>query len=286
MAESLRGGLSLGLSGFGFWSHDISGFEKTATPDLYRRWTAFGLLSSHSRLHGNESYRVPWLFGEESTDVLRFFVELKCRLMPYIFAASAEASRDGIPVMRAMILEFFADPTCAWLDRQYMLGPSLLVAPVFGDDGRVTYYLPQGRWTNLLSGAVLDGGVWRTETHGYMSLPLMARPNSIIAIGTNETRPDYDYADGVTFHVFEPGDGMECSAAVISTEGRQETAISVRRTGRTLTIQSRGARKPWRVCLRNVPSVTSVEGGSFERRGDGTHIFPGTGAETLIVQTD
>ena len=79
MAESLRGGLSLGLSGFGFWSHDISGFEKTATPDLYRRWSAFGLLSSHSRLHGNESYRVPWLFGEESTDVLRFFVQLKCR---------------------------------------------------------------------------------------------------------------------------------------------------------------------------------------------------------------
>ena len=110
MAESLRGGLSLGLSGFGFWSHDISGFEKTATPDLYRRWAAFGLLSSHSRLHGNESYRVPWLFGEESTDVLRFFVQLKCRLMPYLFAAAVEAARDGIPVMRAMILEFPGDP--------------------------------------------------------------------------------------------------------------------------------------------------------------------------------
>jgi alpha-D-xyloside xylohydrolase len=158
MAESLRGGLSLGLSGFGFWSHDIGGFEKTATPDLYRRWTAFGLLSSHSRLHGNESYRVPWLFGEESTDVLRFFVQLKCRLMPYLFATAAEAAHDGIPMMRAMLLEFPADPTCGFLDRQYMLGPSLLVAPVFSSDGTVSYYLPPGRWTSLLSGAVVDGG--------------------------------------------------------------------------------------------------------------------------------
>lgn len=77
MAESLRGGLSLGLSGFGFWSHDISGFERTAPPDIYKRWVAFGMLSSHSRLHGNESYRVPWLFDEESVDVLRYFTELR-----------------------------------------------------------------------------------------------------------------------------------------------------------------------------------------------------------------
>ena len=127
MAESLRGGLSLCLSGFGFWSHDIGGFEDTATPDLYKRWVAFGLLSSHSRLHGSKSYRVPWLFDEESVDVLRFFTKLKCRLMPYVFAAACEASQRGIPVMRAMILEFPDDPGCDHLDRQYMLGESLLL---------------------------------------------------------------------------------------------------------------------------------------------------------------
>jgi alpha-D-xyloside xylohydrolase len=284
MAESLRGGLSLGLSGFGFWSHDIGGFEKTATPDLYRRWAAFGLLSSHSRLHGNESYRVPWLFGDESTDVLRFFAQLKCRLMPYLFAAAAEASRDGIPVMRAMILEFFPDPACAYLDRQYMLGPSLLVAPIFADDGTVSYYLPPGRWTSLLSGAAVDGGCWRAETHGYMGLPLMVRPNSIIAIGRDETRPDYDDADGVTFHVFEPTDGSECGAAVVSPEGQEEASVSIRRAERTITIIRQGVRKPWSVCLRNVPDVASVEGGSSERRGEGTLILPGKGAEKLIVR--
>ncbi|MGA2639921.1 MAG: alpha-xylosidase, partial [Spirochaetia bacterium] len=284
MAESLRGGLSLGLSGFGFWSHDISGFEKTATPDLYRRWTAFGLLSSHSRLHGNESYRVPWLFGEESTDVVRFFVQLKCRLMPYLFAAAAEAARDGIPVMRAMILEFFDDPACAYLDRQYMLGPSLLVAPIFADDGTVSYYLPPGRWTSLLSGAAVDGGSWRTETHGYLSLPLMVRPNSIIAIGRDETRPDYDYADGATFHVFEPTDGSECSASIVSPEGREEVTLSVRREGGTLTIARHGARKPWSVCLRNVTEIRGVQGGSSERLGEGMRILPVKGAETVVVK--
>ncbi len=284
MAESLRGGLSLGLSGFGFWSHDISGFEKTATPDLYRRWAAFGLLSSHSRLHGNESYRVPWLFGDESTDVLRFFVQLKCRLMPYLFAAAAEASRDGIPMMRAMILEFAEDPACAPLDRQYMLGPSLLVAPIFRDDGTVSYYLPTGRWTSLISGTVVDGGAWRTESHGYMSLPLMVRPGSIIALGADETRPDYDYADGVVYHVFEPAEGSESAALVISTEGAQEASVSVRRSGQTFTIKRQGARKPWSVCLRNLPAVGGVENGSSRSSPDGVMILPGKGAEEIIVR--
>ena len=283
MAESLRGGLSLGLSGFGFWSHDISGFEKTATPDLYRRWAAFGLLSSHSRLHGNESYRVPWLFGEESTDVLRFFVQLKCRLMPYLFGAAAEAASDGIPVMRAMILEFPEDPGCAYLDRQYMLGPSLLVAPIFAKDGRVAYYLPAGRWTSLLGGHVVDGGGWRTETHGYLSLPLMVRPDSVIAVGSDETRPDYDYADGVVFHVFELSDGGECTAAVTSPEGRRDVSMSIHREGQTITIKRQGVRKPWSLCLRNVSGVSGVQGGSSERRGEGMMILPERGSEKVIV---
>ena len=131
MAESLRGGLSLGLSGFGFWSHDIGGFEGTPPAEVYKRWVAFGLLSSHSRLHGSSSYRVPWVYDDEAVDVSRFFTKLKCRLMPYLYAESREASQHGTPLMRAMLLEFPDDPACHTLDRQYMLGDSLLVAPVF-----------------------------------------------------------------------------------------------------------------------------------------------------------
>ncbi|MCA9912439.1 MAG: alpha-xylosidase [Anaerolineae bacterium] len=172
MAETLRGGLSLGLSGFGYWSHDISGFNATATPDLYKRWVAFGLLSSHSRLHGSSSARMPWLFDDESIDVLRFFNNLKKQLMPYLMQVAQEAQNCGLPILRAMVLEFPDDPTCRYLDTQYMLGDSLLVAPIFSEDSTVTYYLPQGNWKNLLTGAGCAGGKWLTETHDYFSLPL------------------------------------------------------------------------------------------------------------------
>ncbi len=117
MAETLRAGLSMGHSGFGYWSHDISGFEQTAPADVYKRWAAFGLLSSHSRLHGSSSYRVPWLFDEESNDVVRKFAKLKCRLMPYLYQASVEAHTHGTPMMRPMMLEFSSDPASETLDR-------------------------------------------------------------------------------------------------------------------------------------------------------------------------
>ncbi len=179
MAESLRGGLSLCLSGFGFWSHDIGGFEGNPPPGLYKRWVAFGLLSSHSRLHGSGSYRVPWLVDEESVDVLRFFTKLKARLMPYLWAKAVEAHQTGVPMMRAMHLEFPDDPGCDTLDRQYMLGDSLLVAPVFSDD-TVDYYVPAGRWTSLLDGRTVEGPRWVRETHGYLSLPLLVREGATI----------------------------------------------------------------------------------------------------------
>ncbi|MBZ0292785.1 MAG: alpha-xylosidase [Anaerolineae bacterium] len=172
MAETLRGGLSLCLSGFGFWSHDISGFIGTATPDLYKRWVAFGLLSSHSRLHGSHSIRMPWIFDDEAVDVLRFFNRLKTYIMPYILDMAHEAHDHGWPVMRAMQLEFPDDPTSRYLDTQYMLGSALLVAPVFAENHEVSYYLPTGEWRHLLTGEVVQGPGWRTEIYDYFSLPL------------------------------------------------------------------------------------------------------------------
>ena len=172
MAETLRGGLSLGMSGFGFWSHDISGFNGTATPDLYKRWVAFGLLSSHSRLHGDESPRMPWQFDEESVEVLRFFSALKKHIMPYLLETANEAHAHGWPMMRAMALEYPEDPACLALEMQYMLGEALLVAPVFKESGEVTYYLPAGQWRHLLSGETAQGPTWRKGKYDYFSLPL------------------------------------------------------------------------------------------------------------------
>jgi alpha-D-xyloside xylohydrolase len=171
MAESLRGGLSLCLSGFGFWCHDIGGFEGTTPAFVYKRWTAFGLLSSHSRLHGSGSYRIPWTYDEEACDVLRLFTKLKCRLMPYLWGVAGEAHREGVPMMRAMILEFPEDPGCETLDRQYLLGSSLLVAPVFTEDGAVDYYLPGWSLDELAERRSREGPGWHRERHGFLSLP-------------------------------------------------------------------------------------------------------------------
>lgn len=208
MAESLRGGLSLSLCGFGFWSHDIGGFEGKPPLEIYSRWVAFGLLSSHSRLHGSTSYRVPWVYGDGAVDVLRYFTKLKLSLMPYLWEKAFEAHEQGIPMMRAMHLEFPNDPACETLDRQYMLGDSLLVAPVFTPEGEVTFYVPEGRWTSLIDGKIYDGPRWFTETHGLQSLPLLARPNSIIAFGQDD-RPDYDTRNPNQLRWFEPGDKAE-----------------------------------------------------------------------------
>ncbi|MFZ5825454.1 MAG: alpha-xylosidase [Bacillota bacterium] len=284
MAESLRGGLSLGLSGFGFWSHDIGGFESTAPADLYKRWTAFGLLSSHSRLHGNHSYRVPWLFDDEAVDVLRFFTKLKCRLMPYLFAAACEAAQTGVPVMRAMLLEFPGDPTCYFLDRQYMLGESLLVAPVFSQDGNVSFYLPRGRWTHFLTGEQVEGGIWRSEHHSYMSLPLYVRPNSVVAVGREDNRPDYPYADGVEFHVFGLGDGQSASATVTSTRGVPELTAHVQREAETVTVRVSGGEWPWSLLLRGVFRVASVEGAGVEATPSGVRILPAPGVAVVGIR--
>ena len=172
MAGTLRGGLSMALSGFGYWSHDIGGFEGTPNPDVFKRWVAFGLLSSHSRLHGSGSYRVPWLIDDEASVVTKFFTDLKISLMPYILKMAEIAHREGIPMMRPMMMEFPEDPTCLYLDRQYMLGESILVAPIFNSDGVADFYLPEGKWTSLITSESVVGGSWRSEKHGYTSLPL------------------------------------------------------------------------------------------------------------------
>lgn len=270
MAESLRGGLSLCLSGFGFWSHDISGFENTATPDLYKRWTAFGLLSTHSRLHGSGSYRVPWLFDEEAVDVLRFFTNLKCRLMPYLYSMACVTHRTGVPGLRAMVLEFPEDPACGALDRQYMLGDSLLVAPVFREDGTAEYYLPKGRWTHLLSNEVVDGGVWRKDCYDYFSLPLYVRPNTILPVGGSDQTPDYDYSRSLTLEIFELSDSESAHAQVVNQDGSAMLRAEAEKDGNCVIIRLEGHAEDLHIRMRNVSEVGSLSGAAAEETELGT----------------
>ncbi len=259
MGEDLRGGLSLGMSGFGYWSHDIGGFEGTPDPALFKRWIAFGLLSSHSRLHGSHSYRVPWLFDEEAVDVLRRFTHLKARLMPYLQGVAREAYGEGVPMMRAMVVEFPDDPAVTHLERQYMLGGDLLVAPVFSADGDVAYYVPAGTWTHVLTGEPVEGGRWVRERHGFLSVPLLARPGSVIPIGAVADRPDYDYADGVTLHAFALPDGARVTTEVPTAGGEVAAVFTTTRDGDVITVTAEGAGR-WRLLLTGVRSGTA-EGG-------------------------
>ena len=177
---------------------------------------------------GGTTYRVPWLFDEESCDVLRFFVKLKCRLMPYLYAQAMEAHTDGTPLLRAMILEFPEDKNCRSLDLEYMLGESLFVAPIFREDSKVEYYLPHGKWVHLLDGRCVDGGSWRSEEYDYMSLPLFIRENHILLLGNRDDVPDYDYENGFTVCIPEFEDGASAKAVIPSEDGEAGLATAVR----------------------------------------------------------
>lgn len=273
MAESLRGGLSLAMSGFGFWSHDIGGFENTSTPDVYKRWAAFGLLSTHSRLHGSWSYRVPWAYDEEAVDVVRFFTRLKCSLMPYLYRQAIETSKSGVPVMRSMVMEFENDPVCGYLDRQYMLGDSLLVAPIFNEEGTALYYLPEGRWTDYLTGEVKTGGRWVKEHRGYLSIPLLVREGSLIAAGPIDDNAVYDYSDGVILKAYELKDNVPAETSVYTEKGELAVKAEIIKKDDKIFIDVASDKK-YSVRLVNVSGIVSVDNGCFEQDGNDTVITP------------
>ncbi|KAK2782710.1 hypothetical protein FQN53_009634 [Emmonsiellopsis sp. PD_33] len=207
MAESLRGGLSLMLSGYAFWASDIGGFEGKPPPSLYKRWVQFGLLSTHSRLHGSSSYRVPWIYGEDCSDVLRDCVKRKIALTPYILQEALVAHKQGTPLMRPMFVEFPDDLNTYALDTQYMFGSNLLIAPVFTEEGTVTFYVPHvgensspagARWISWFDhGKTYECGRWYTETHDFDTLPILIRPGSVTPVNYKLSAPQGDPFNGL-----------------------------------------------------------------------------------------
>jgi alpha-D-xyloside xylohydrolase len=186
--------------------------------------------------------------------------------------------------MRAMILEFPGDPASDTLERQYMLGDALLVAPVFAESGVVDYFLPEGSWTHIVTGEVQEGGRWQRATCGFLGMPLFARPGRIIAFGSVDERPDYAYAEGVTFRVYALADGAEATASVPDMRGKTAATVSVRRKGRVVEAELEGSAKGWSVQLAGVPSVESVEGGSAEKNALGVVVASAHGSRTLKIR--
>ena len=279
MEESLRGGLSLMMSGFGFWAHDIGGFENTSTADVYKRWVAFGLLSSHSRLHGSSSYRVPWVYDDEAVDVVRFFTRFKARLMPYLYKTAIDTSKSGIPTMRSMVLEFTEDKTCHYIDKQYMLGDNLLVAPIFNDQSIAEYYLPKGTWTNLFTGEVKEGACWVTEKHSYLSIPLMVRENSIVGLGACDEKPDYDYGNNAEIRIYALKDGCKASSIVYGMDQKEEIVVTAEKSGKNIHIKITSDRN-YTIRLVNVAII------STEAEKDGNDTILTLSGNTDIIVTE
>ncbi len=267
MAESLRGGLSLGLSGFGFWSHDMGGFEGTAPDHVYKRWLAFGLLSTHSRLHGSDSYRVPWLFGDEAVSVCQAFTKLKLRLMPYLYGTAVNAHETGIPSMRAMGLEFPEDLGSEDCDRQYMLGDSLLVAPVMREDGIGEYYLPRGTWTHLLTGEETNEYGWHQENYDFYSLPLFVRENTLLPLGSREDRADYEHEKDVTVRLY----ALKGSAkrTIYDSQGHAAFTVTAEKAGGQIVITVEGKAQGLTIQLMNVHAIQSIQGATKEENARG-----------------
>ena len=216
MLGDLRGGLSFGLSGFSFWSHDMGGFVTASPEDIYRRWLPFGFLSSHTRAHGAPPTE-PWLISESFTDAFRQCAEMKYKLMPYVYAQAKDCSERGLPMVRALLVEFPDDPGAWLVEDEYMFGSQMLVAPLMESGNSRMVYLPKGKWIDYQNGQVYDGG-YQTLTAGPIPAIILVRDGSLIPhvplaqrtdqIDWNaiELRPYRAAATKCTGLLFKPGD--------------------------------------------------------------------------------
>ncbi len=193
MAATLRGGLSLGLSGFTFWSHDVGGFVTKSPENLYRRWTPFGMLTSHVRSHG-EPPTEPWEYSEEFLKGFRAADNMRYKLMPYIYAQAKHASENGLPMLRALFVEYPNDPGTWLIDDQYLFGSDMLVAPLFENGTERNVYLPGGKWIDYQTGKVYEKG-WHTIKAGDIPIVVLVKDGAVIPhIKLAQSTKDMDWS--------------------------------------------------------------------------------------------
>ncbi|MBN1415436.1 MAG: alpha-xylosidase [Bacteroidales bacterium] len=179
MAATLRGGLSLGICGFSFWSHDVGGFVRKTPEALYRRWTPFGMLTSHVRSHGAPP-KEPWEYSKDFLNTFREADNMRYMLMPYIYAQAKDCTEKGLPMVRALFIEFPDDPGSWLIDNEYLFGSDILVAPLFEETTFRDVYLPPGEWTDYQTGKQYSGG-WHSIEAGRIPVVMLIREGTVIA---------------------------------------------------------------------------------------------------------
>jgi alpha-D-xyloside xylohydrolase len=204
----LRGGLSFGLSGFSFWSHDMGGFVTASPEDIYRRWLPFGFLSSHTRAHGAPPTE-PWLISESFTEAFRDCAEMKYKLMPYVYAQAKDCSERGLPMVRALLVEFPQDPGAWLVEDEYMFGSQMLVAPLMESGSERMVYLPKGKWIDYQSGAVYEGG-YQTIKAGKIPAVILVRDGSLIPHAPLAQRTDEINWNAIELKTYK-ADAAECT---------------------------------------------------------------------------
>ena len=251
MAGELRGGLSFGLSGFTYWSHDVGGFVQKAPRDLYRRWLAWGVLTSHTRAHGAPP-REPWEYDEALTEDFRRALGLKYSLMPYIYAQAKDSSAHGFPMLRALFFEYPDDPTSWSIDDEYMFGSNLLVAPLFESSNNRKVYLPPGKWIDYQTSRVYEGAKWYDITAGPIPVVLLVKDHSVLPhLKVAQSTKDMDWGN-VELRVFSTDNGP-VSGSFTLPDG-DLSLLNLTRTGNTFSLRedpSQGKVK-WQVTTPNL----------------------------------
>lgn len=164
--------------------------------------------------------------------------------------------------MSVLMMEFPDDRSCETLDQQYMFGDSLLIAPLFNNQGTIQYYLPKGLWTHFISGAVIKGRQWLSEDHNYFSLPIMVKQGSLIPVGNNLEKPDYNYSDGVVFHLFELNEGQDTKAVIHNKNAEKIMEVKISYIDNIYKIEKKGRGQNWKVLIRGINKKSNIEGAS------------------------
>ena len=252
LANTLRGGLAAAMSGLAYWSHDIGGFWGDPSPELFVRWAQLGLLSALSRYHG-ATPRDPWRFGDEALAIFRRYARLRSRLVPYLVSYGWQASEDGVPLMRPMVLEFPDDPAGYAFDLQYCLGRELLVSPVVRADGWVTTYLPRGRWTDWWSGTVHEGPTTLRRQVPLGDVPLYVRDDSLVVLGPERSHVGERATDPLTI------EGFVTTAAAFTLRGDTGTVeLRCRRAGGEVVLEASATPVTLVLRLHEAAAATTV----------------------------